>query len=145
MISDVLKNIKSIGWSAISLRRNRYRGAIQVYRSVDPSKGRIPIYFYLDECFIIEDKDGLFRVEDLKEFFMKKDGAGANVDLEATGCIQGLSLIAYIEEDGSVLFNDPVLDRLDINTSAIRQDISKRLRAVNILSEMVDVDMGFES
>lgn len=142
--SDVFKRIKTLGWSAISLRKTRYRGAIQLYKSTCTEVGRVPIYFYLDECFIIEDKDGLFHVEDLKEFFMKKNGLGGDVDLEATGYIEGLSLIAFLNDDGSIGFADDTLNRLGINTDEIRVDIENRLRTVNILSEMEDVDMGFD-
>lgn len=142
--SEVFKTIKALGWSAISLRKNRYRGAIQLYKSKFNEIGRVAVYFYLDECFIIEDKDGLFHVEDLKDFFMKKNGLGGDVDLEATGYIEGLSLIAFINEDGSVGFADETLNRLGINDEIIREDIEKRLRTVNILSEMEDVDMGFD-
>ena len=93
-----------------------------------------------DECFIVEDKDGLFRVEDLKDFFMKKS---STVDLEATGLIQGLSLVAYKNDDDSdIEFVDSVLTRLGINTKLNREDIARRLNAVYRLGEMEEVDLG---
>lgn len=134
--NTVLSDIRKLGWNAIQLSKKGYRGAIQSYKSIDGS--RVPILFYIDECFIIEDKQGLFRVEDLKDFFFKHK----EVDLEATGCIEGLSLIAYLEKD-NINYMDSTLTRLGINNRDIRDDIESRLRAVNQLGEMEDVDMGF--
>lgn len=134
--NEVFASIKQIGWNAIQLTKKGYRGAIQSYRT---SKGdRVPVFFYIDECFVIEDKDGLFRVEDLKDFFFKHK----EVDLEATGCIEGLSLVAYIE-DGKVVYSDKTLERLNIDNREVREDLGRRLRAVNRLGEMIEVDMGF--
>jgi len=140
MNNAVVTEIKSLGWSAIQLNKKGYRGAVQVYRGVRGEK--VPVFFYIDECFIVEDKDGLFRVEDLKDFFMKKT---STIDLEATGLIQGLSLIAYKNDDSSdIEYVDSVLTRLGINTSVNREDIKRRLNAVYRLGEMVEVDMGFD-
>ena len=133
----VFGEIKDLGWSVIQLTQKGYRGAIQTYKT---SKGElVPVMFYLDECFIVEDKQGLFGVQDLKYGFMQEK----SIDLEATGCINGLSLIAYLDENKKVVYSSDVLDRLNINTSDNREDIKKRLKAVNKLSEMVDVDMGY--
>ncbi len=135
----VVTEIKSLGWSAIQLNKKGYRGAVQVYKS---DKGeKIPVFFYIDECFIVEDNAGLFRVEDLKDFFMKKS---SNVDLEATGLIEGLSLIAYKDEStGEICYMDSVMTRLNMNTNANRADIEKRLNAVYKLGEMEEVSLGF--
>ena len=133
----VFSEIKDLGWSVIQLTQKGYRGAIQTYKT---SKGElVPVMFYLDECFIVEDKQGLFGVQDLKYGIMQEK----SIDLEATGCINGLSLIAYLDENKKVVYSSDVLDRLNINTSDNRDDIKKRLKAVNKLSEMVDVDMGY--
>lgn len=133
----VFSDIKDLGWSVIQLTQKGYRGAIQTYKT---SKGElVPIMFYLDECFIVEDKQGLFGVQDLKYGIMQEK----SIDLEATGCINGLSLIAYLDDNKKVVYSSDVLDRLNINTSDNREDIKKRLKAVNKLSEMVDVDMGY--
>jgi hypothetical protein len=135
----VVTEIKSLGWSAIQLNKKGYRGAVQVYRGIKGEK--VPVMFYIDECFVVEDNQGLFRVEDLKDFFMKKS---SNVDLEATGLIEGLSLIAYKDESsGKVCYMDSVMTRLNINTKLNREDISRRLNAVYQLGEMEDVDLGF--
>ena len=135
----VVTEIKGLGWSAIQLNKKGYRGAVQIYKSSKNEK--VPVMFYIDECFIVEDNQGLFRVEDLKDFFMKKS---STVDLEATGLIQGLSLIAYkSEETGVVEFNDSVMNRLDINSESNREDIKRRLNSVYKLGEMVEVDLGF--
>lgn len=133
----VFSDIKDLGWSVIQLTQKGYRGAIQTYKT---SKGElVPVMFYLDECFIVEDKQGLFGVQDLKYGIMQEK----SIDLEATGCINGLSLIAYLDDNKKVVYSSDVLDRLNINTSDNREDIKKRLKAVNKLSEMVDVDMGY--
>lgn len=135
--NTVFSDIKELGWSVIQLTQKGYRGAIQTYKT---SKGElVPVMFYLDECFIVEDKQGLFGVQDLKYGIMQEK----SIDLEATGCINGLSLIAYLDENKKVVYSSDVLDRLNINTSDNREDIKKRLKAVNKLSEMVDVDMGY--
>lgn len=132
--NEVLAEIKRMGWSSIQLTSKNYRGAVQTYKT---SKGSIvPIMFYLDEAFIIEDKDGLFGVQDLVAGLMKVK----SIDLEATGCIQGLTLIAY-EEDGQVVFSDKVLDRLDINTDLTKLDLKRRLLILSQLKEMEDVPM----
>jgi len=132
--NEVLAEIKRIGWSAIQLTSKSYRGAAQTYKT---SKGSIvPIMFYLDEAFIVEDKDGLFGVQDLVAGLMKVK----SIDLEATGCIQGLSLVAY-EEEGEVYYVDKVLDRLDINAEAVKSDLKRRLLAVSQLKEMEEVPM----
>ena len=137
--NSVVTEVKALGWSAIQLNKKGYRGAVQVYRG---SKGeKVPVFFYIDECFVVEDKDGLFRVEDLKDFFMKKS---SNIDLEATGLIEGLSLIAFKDEDsGVVSYMDSVLTRLGINSKANREDIERRLNVVFKLGEMEDVDLGY--
>ena len=135
--NTLFSDIKKLGWSAIQLTQKGYRGAIQTYKT---SKGElVPVMFYLDECFIVEDKQGLFGVQDLKYGIMQEK----SIDLEATGCINGLSLIAYLDDNKKVVYSSDVLDRLNINTSDNREDIKKRLKAVNKLSEMVDVDMGY--
>ena len=134
----MFKSIKAVGWDIISLSKRGYRGAIKVYKSANGEK--VPVMFYLEECFIVEDSLGLFRVEDLKSFFMKEH---REVDLTATGCIEGLSLIGYLDEDKQTHFMDNTLTRLGINTSAVRDDIRNRLLVVNQLSEEVEVDMGF--
>lgn len=139
VVNPVVAEIKGLGWNAIHLNKKGYRGAVQVYKN---DKGeKVPVMFYIDECFIVEDKDGLFRVEDLKDFFMKKS---STVDLEATGLIQGLSLVAYKNDDDSdIEFVDSVLTRLGINTKLNREDIARRLNAVYRLGEMEEVDLGF--
>ena len=135
----VVTEIKSRGWSAIQLNKRGYRGAVQVYKSEKGEK--VPVMFYIDECFVVEDKAGLFRVEDLKDFFMKKT---STVDLEATGLIEGLSLVAYKDENtGEVCYMDSVMTRLKINTKMNRADIERRLNAVYKLGEMEEVDLGF--
>ena len=135
--NTVFSDIKELGWSVIQLTQKGYRGAIQTYKT---SKGElVPVMFYLDECFIVEDKQGLFGVQDLKYGIMQEK----SIDLEATGCINGLSLSAYLDENKKVVYSSDVLDRLNINTSDNREDIKKRLKAVKKLSEMVDVDRGY--
>lgn len=135
MANELFLSIKHIGWDAISLTKKGYRGAIKAYNS---KMGKVPVFFYLDECFVIEDSQGLFRVEDLKDFFFKHK----EVDLEATGCIEGLSLVGFIE-DGKTEYMTDTLKRLGIDNKDIKADIDMRLRAVNRLGELEDVDMGF--
>ena len=121
------------------MNKRGYRGAIQAYKNVDGMK--VPVMFYIDECFVIEDSEGLFKVEDLKDFFFKHK----EVDLEATGCINGLSLVAYLDDDKNVGYMDSTMTRLGLNNREIREDIERRLRIVNQLGEMEDVDLGFGS
>ena len=135
---EMFKSIKAVGWDIISLSKRGYRGAIKAYKNAKGDK--IPIMFYLDECFIIEDSLGLFRVEDLKSFFMKEH---REVDMTATGCIQGLSLIAYLDDNKQVHFMDSTLTRLGVNTISVREDIRNRLLVVNQLAEEIEVDMGY--
>lgn len=136
--SELIASIKKLGWSKIKLTRRGYRGAIQTYKTSRNSL--VPIMFYIDEAFIVEDSEGLFGVQDLEYGLMNEK----SIDLEGTGHIEGLSLVAFIE-DGEIYFNDKVLDRLDINSELIRSDIERRLKAVNVLGEMEEVDMGFGS
>lgn len=138
MAKNVLfSDIKGLGWSVIQLTQKGYRGAIQTYRN---SKGElVAIMYYLDECFIVEDNQGLFGVQDLKYGLMQEK----SIDLESTGCINGLSLIAYIDDNKKIVYNNEVLDRLGLNNSEVKEDIKTRLRSVNKLSEMVDVDLGY--
>lgn len=137
--TEIFSEIKKVGWSAIQLNKRGYRGAIQAYKNVDGMK--VPVMFYIDECFVIEDSEGLFKVEDLKDFFFKHK----EVDLEATGCINGLSLVAYLDDDKNVGYMDSTMTRLGLNNREIREDIERRLRIVNQLGEMEDVDLGFGS
>lgn len=137
--TEIFSEIKKVGWSAIQLNKRGYRGAIQAYKNVDGMK--VPVMFYIDECFVIEDAEGLFKVEDLKDFFFKHK----EVDLEATGCINGLSLVAYLDDDKNVGYMDSTMTRLGLNNREIREDIERRLRIVNQLGEMEDVDLGFGS
>ena len=137
--TEIFSEIKKVGWSAIQLNKRGYRGAIQAYKNVDGMK--VPVMFYIDECFVIEDSVGLFKVEDLKDFFFKHK----EVDLEATGCINGLSLVAYLDDDKNVGYMDSTMTRLGLNNREIREDIERRLRIVNQLGEMEDVDLGFGS
>ena len=72
---------------------------------------------------------------------MKKS---SNIDLEATGLIEGLSLIAFKDENtGDVSYMDSVLTRLGINSKANREDIERRLNVVFKLGEMEEVDLGY--
>lgn len=135
--STLFSDIKKLGWSAIQLSQKGYRGAIKVYKADNGDK--IPVMFYIDECFVVEDNQGLFTAEDLKDFFFKHK----EVDLEATGCIEGLSLVAYIEDDGNVVFMEKILNRLNINNCENRDDLSERLKVVHQLGETVDVDLGY--
>ena len=137
--TEIFSEIKKVGWSAIQLNKRGYRGAIQAYKNVDGMK--VPVMFYIDECFVIEDSEGLFKVEDLKDFFFKHK----EVDLEATGCINGLSLVAYLDDDKNVGYMDSTMTRLGLNNREIREDIERRLRIVNQLGEMEDVGLGFGS
>ena len=137
--TEIFSEIKKVGWSAIQLNKRGYRGAIQAYKNVDGMK--VPVMFYIDECFVIEDSEGLFKVEDLKDFFFKHK----EVDLEATGCINGLSLVAYLDDDKYVGYMESTMTRLGLNNREIREDIERRLRIVNQLGEMEDVDLGFGS
>ena len=137
--TEIFSEIKKVGWSAIQLNKRGYRGAIQAYKNVDGMK--VPVMFYIDECFVIEDSEGLFKVEDLKDFFFKHK----EVDLEATGCINGLSLVAYLDDDKNVGYMDSTMTRLGLNNREIREDIERILRIVNQLGEMEDVDLGFGS
>ena len=137
--TEIFSEIKKVGWSAIQLNKRGYRGAIQAYKNIDGMK--VPVMFYIDECFVIEDSEGLFKVEDLKDFFFKHK----EVDLEATGCINGLSLVAYLDDDKNVGYMDSTMTRLGLNNREIREDIERRLRIVNQLGEMEDVDLGFGS
>ena len=137
--NSVVTEVKSLGWSAIQLNKKGYRGAVQVYKGEKGEK--VPVFFYIDECFIVEDSQGLFRVEDLKDFFMKKT---SKIDLEATGLIEGLSLIAYKDENSDkICYIDSVMTRLNINTKLNREDIARRLNAVYQLGEMEEVDLGY--
>ena len=125
----VFSDIKELGWSVIQLTQKGYRGAIQTYKT---SKGElVPVMFYLDECFIVEDKQGLFGVQDLKYGIMQEK----SIDLEATGCINGLSLIAYLDENKKVVYSSDVLDRLNINTSDNREDIKRGNKSANSKAE----------
>ncbi len=139
MRQKVVKSIKSLGWSALKLTQKKYRGGIQVYSTEYGVP--IPIYFYIDECFIIEDEDGLFSKDDLKDFFMKSE-----VDLESTGCIQGLQLVGYIEETDTgakeVILNTELLSKWGIDTEENMNDIQNRLYEVYKMGELVDVDVS---
>lgn len=135
---ELFKSIKSAGWDAISLSNRGYRGCVKAFKNINEEK--VPVMFYLDECFVVEDSLGLFRVEDLKSFFMKEH---KEIDLTATGCIEGLSLVAYLDESCQVHFEDSTMTRLGINDNNIRSDIRNRLFLVNQLSEEVEIDMGF--
>ena len=136
--NELFQSIKSVGWDILSLSKRGYRGAIKVYKSANGEK--VPVMFYLDECFIVEDSLGLFRVEDLKSFFMKEH---REIDLTATGCINGLSLIAYLDDTKQTHFMDSTMTRLGINTISVREDVRNRLLVVNQLAEEIDVDMGY--
>ncbi len=138
MKSDVAISVKELGWSAIKLTQSKYRGAIQVYKGKYGEN--VPIFFYLDECFIIEDEDGLFTKDDLRDFFMK-----GTIDLEATGCIRGLSLVSYVEETRTgnlkVVHNTDLLKRFDLDKADIKSDIQNRLYTVYKLGEMIDAQV----
>jgi len=134
--NTLFSDIKKLGWSAIQLTQKGYRGAVQTYRN---SNGLlVPVMFYIDEAFVVEDKQGLFGVQDLKYGLMQEK----TINLEDTHCINGLSIVSYIE-DGKVTFNSDVLSRLFINTPEVKEDIKNRLKAVSKLGEMVDVDLGY--
>lgn len=133
--AEMIASIKELKWSKIKLTQRGYRGAVQTYRT---SKGSIvAVMFYTSEAFIVEDKMGLFGVQDLEEGLMKE----TSIDLEMTACIKGLSAVASIR-GGQITYNDNLLRRLDIYTDANKLDIARRLQAVSQLEEMVDVDMG---
>lgn len=133
--NEVIAGIKKLGWSKIKLTKRGYRGAVQTYKTSRSTL--VPVMYYINEAFVVEDAQGLFGVQDLEYGLMDEKG----IDLEGTGHINGLTLLAY-EEDGEVRFNEKELDRLDIHSELIKSDIERRLRAVAELGEMEEIDLG---
>jgi hypothetical protein len=130
----IRRNIKRIGWSRIKLTQHEYRGAIKTFKT--STKSLVAIMFHLNEAFIVEDKEGVFGVQDLNYGLVQKD----SIDLNDSGRIKGLSLVAFIHED-KVYLQEEVLERLDINTARNRKDIENRLLAVNKLSETDELEL----
>lgn len=132
--SEVISGIKKLGWSKIKLTKKGYRGAVQTYKT---RKGTlVAVMFYMQEAFVVEDSQGLFGVQDLEYGLMDEKG----IDLEGTGHINGLTLLAYTEEN-EVRFNERELERLDIHSDLIKSDLERRLRAVAQLGEMEEIEL----
>lgn len=137
--NTVFSEIKKYGWDAIQLTKKGYRGAIKEYKN---SKNEsVPVMFYIDECFVVEDSKGLFRVEDLKDFFFKHKEV--NLESGYTKFIEGLTPVANLNSDGTIDYNDEKLEDLGINDTITRTDIENRLKLVYQLGETIDVDLGY--
>ena len=90
----VFGEIKDLGWSVIQLTQKGYRGAIQTYKT---SKGElVPVMFYLDECFIVEDKQGLFGVQDLKYGIMQAPTLVIDTDSKPKKFVNVSNIIKYV-------------------------------------------------
>ena len=131
---EIIADIKKLTWSSIKLTRRQYRGAIKTYAT--ETNALIPLFFYIDEVFIVEDEVGIFGVQDLKYSLQDK----TNVNLEATGQIEGIKIVAYIDTTGKVEVREDVLDYLGINRPEVVKDIKKRIKKLNQLKAEVEVE-----
>jgi len=129
-----MKAAKDIGWDYISLSKKGFDGAVQGFRAADGST--VAVAFNMHEAFVVRDDQGLFGVEDIKEGIIK----ARDIDIERTGTIEGVELIAWETEDGSgeVEFNEEALEALGLNDFSVRESIKNRILLLAALDKMVD-------
>lgn len=124
--------IKSLGWSHQSIKGSTFKGVIQTFEG---DKGTVAVAFNLHEAFIVEDADGLFGLEDLKDGVVKDN----DVDIFTVATINGATIIAF-ESNNSVSYDEDKLTALGINDFEVKESLKKRLLTLS----MVDVydEMG---
>lgn len=135
-MANEMKAAKDIGWDHISLSQRGFRGAVQSYKADDGST--VAVCFNLHEAFVVEDDQGLFGVEDLKEGIVKDK----SINIEFTGTIEGATAIAWETEDGSgeVEFSEEELNRLGINDFSVKESIKERILLLAALDKLVDAN-----
>lgn len=128
------KQVKDLGWVHISLSQKGFKGAVQTYPS--NKGGTVALCFNMHEAFIVEDEQGLFGAEDLKQGIINAKG----IDIEFTGEIEGALAVAW-EEDGEYGFNEDKLTELGINDFEVKESLKKRLFHLAQLDKLVDIPM----
>lgn len=137
-MANEMKQAKDLGWDYISLSGKGFKGAVQSYQSTTGTK--VALAFNYHEAFVIEDDQGLFGVEDIKQGIIQNK----EIDIEATGQIEGVSSVAWETEEGSgeVEFDEEKLTQLGINDAEVKDSITKRIIALSALDKLVDMPLG---
>ena len=129
------KEIKDLGWDKLAMTAKSFDGAVQSYQS--SKGGNVAVCFNTHEAFIVRDSQGLFGVEDLFQGVIKDK----YVDIESSGLIQGLELIAH-EEGGEVGYEDETLESLGLNDFEVRESLKHRLLLLSGLDELKELELG---
>lgn len=122
---NVVKAIKGLGWDYIGLTTS-YKGAVKQY-------GKVAVGFNMEEAFIVRDDLGLFTAKDLEKGVMK----AKDINIEDSGDIVGLEIIAFYDEDeAEVVFNEDLMTELGIFNEETQEDLKVRLTALFRLTEL---------
>lgn len=121
MAINSIKEIKELGWDKIKLSSQGFGGAVKSYKA---SSGKlVALCFNTTEAFIVEDKVGLFGVQDLYSGLIREK----TIDVESTGQIVGAKVVAFIAEDTQkITFISSEVERLCL-TAEIKEDIENKI------------------
>ena len=129
MSAQVLNGIKNLGWGHISLTNKGFDGAVDVFKAKDGSD--VAVCYNAEEAFVVKDSQGLYGLDDLVQGVIKSN----DFNIEFTGEIEGAQIIAFLNE-GDYHSTDEVLEELGINDFSVKDTLERKLRALNVLTEM---------
>lgn len=134
---EITKEARSFPWNQIYLSTKGFKGGIYLVKTTGVQK--IPIFFYINECIIIEDRYGHFSAGELKEWLMDDyDEEDSRVDLSKLEEIDGLVKLAWFNEKGEIEFNEEKMTKLKINSEQNREDIKQRMLVFHRIGEEIE-------
>ena len=131
------ERVKELGWVAIKLTAQRFRGAVMDFKGVG-------IYFTLTDCFVIKDEMGYYKAEDIK--YGLYDRTVPQKDLPY---VEGRKTIGWVEDERLVIYAEDTLKAIGQSAAFTEQDIDElrkqllmRLLALNEFSEEYEVNIA---
>lgn len=129
--TSVIKSIKDLGWTNISLTsKSGLKGAVVNYTTDKGTKTAVGFGSHI--AYLIVDEQGAFEAADLESLIKNKSH-----DMTDPRDIEGLVTLAIVGE-GDVEVNEENLAEYGLNDLENVESIKKRLLALDILNSMVD-------
>lgn len=139
--TQLVTNIKNVGWDKIALTTKGFSGAAHNYDSTAPQSqfGKIAVLFGMHDAYLVEDTDdnSLFGLEDLHAGLIKPKG----FDVNDPASIDGAIILAW-EEEGEVEFDEELLTKFGLNDYSVKESLKQRLIFLAQLDFMEDIDLG---
>lgn len=128
---NVVKEIKEIGWSFISLTSKAFKGAVQEYNGV-------AVLFNMEEAMVIRDNKGCFKTKDYEKGVIKSK----DFDVEDSGDLGAEIIAFYNDESDEVEFNEDLLAELGLADFSVQDSITARIKALYQLTATQDVPLN---